>query len=340
MPDLLAEWVTAGLISPDQARAVGEHEARRATAPGGPAPGGPVPGPPAEGSLVVEALGYLGGIIMLVGALLLGSLFWADLPTGVRLLLIALAACALVAAGVAVPERLGDAAARLRSVLWALAVAATGAFMVVFTSDVLDRQDESSLLVVGPCTAAVAAVLWWRRPTWLQQLALLVPVVLTAIGVGFQIGGTDSSWPGGMVWIAATVWAAAAWAGWLRPRVTGVPLGGLVATFGGLSIDNDLGIALALGTAVALVVLALYERSLPWLGVAAVAVLQSTPRAAVAWFPGRLSAALTLIVTGGLLVAAAVWVARHQGGPTALSEPGRPRNGTGGRPEGRPPVRD
>jgi hypothetical protein len=43
-------------------------------------------------------------------------------------------------------------------------------------------------------------------------------------------------------------------------------------------------------------------------------MLWSMPRAADAWFPGRLSAALTLLVTGGALVGAAVWVARHQGG--------------------------
>jgi hypothetical protein len=59
---------------------------------------------------------------------------------------------------------------------------------------------------------------------------------------------------------------------------------------------------------------ALWERSLPWLGVAAIALLGTMPRAADAWFPGRLSAALTLIVTGSALVGAAVWVARHQGG--------------------------
>jgi hypothetical protein len=62
------------------------------------------------------------------------------------------------------------------------------------------------------------------------------------------------------------------------------------------------------------VALALWERSLPWLGVGAVAMLYASPRAAVAWFPGRLSAALTLIVTGGVLVGASVWVARHRAG--------------------------
>jgi hypothetical protein len=80
-------------------------------------------------------------------------------------------------------------------------------------------------------------------------------------------------------------------------------------------MNADVGIALALATAVAAGVLALWARSLPWLGVAAVALLWTMPRAAGAWFPGTLSAALTLIVTGGALVGAAAWVARHQGRP-------------------------
>ena len=86
------------------------------------------------------------------------------------------------------------------------------------------------------------------------------------------------------------------------------------AVLGALTMEAEVGIALGLATAVAAAVVALRERSLPWLGVAAITMLWTMPRAADAWFPGRLSAALTLILTGGALVGAAVWVARHQGG--------------------------
>jgi hypothetical protein len=48
-------------------------------------------------------------------------------------------------------------------------------------------------------------------------------------------------------------------------------------------------------------------------------MLWASPRAAVEWFPGRLSAALTLIMTGGVLVCAAVWVARHRTGSVPSS---------------------
>jgi hypothetical protein len=312
LSDVLEDWVDVGLITDEQSRAIRQHEAqpheRRADLSLAPAPeSGP--------SLVVEALGYLGGIVMLVGAGILTGMYWADLSVAPRLILIGATALAMVGAGFAVSDRLGDAAGRLRSVLWALGVAATAGFFGVFSTEVLNRYDEHALVVVGPCTAVVAGLLWWLRPTSLQQLGLFVPTTVAAVGVGLELSSTSSSWGGAAMWSVAMVWAALSLAGWLEPRVTGVALGMLGAVLGAMMMDADVGIALALATAVAAGVLALWVRSLPWLGVAAVALLWTMPRAAGAWFPGTLSAALTLIVTGGALVGAAAWVARHQGRP-------------------------
>jgi hypothetical protein len=309
--DALEEWVDAGLVTNEQSRAIRLHEAephqRRATLELAPSP---ETGP----SLVVEALGYLGGIVMLVGAGILVGMYWADLSVLIRLILIGATALALIGAGFAVPDRLGDAAGRLRSVLWALGVAGTAGFLGVFSTEVLDRYDEHALVIIGPGTAAVAGILWWLRATSLQQLALFVPLTVAAMGTGMELTSTRSSWGGATMWAVALVWAVVSWAGWLEPRVTGVAFGVLGAVLGAMTMDADVGIALGLATASAAVVVALWERSLPWLGVAAVALLWTMPRAADAWFPGRLSAALTLIVTGGALVGGAVWVARHQGG--------------------------
>ena len=312
LSDVLEDWVDVGLITDEQSRAIRQHEAqpheRRADLSLAPAPeSGP--------SLVVEALGYIGGIVMLVGAGILTGMYWADLSVAPRLILIGATALAMVGAGFAVSDRLGDAAGRLRSVLWALGVAATAGFFGVFSTEVLNRYDEHALVVVGPCTAVVAGLLWWLRPTSLQQLGLFVPTTVAAVAVGLELSSTSSSWGGAAMWSVAMVWAALSLAGWLEPRVTGVALGMLGAVLGAMMMDADVGIALALATAVAAGVLALWARSLPWLGVAAVALLWTMPRAAGAWFPGTLSAALTLIVTGGALVGAAAWVARHQGRP-------------------------
>lgn len=312
LSDALDGWVHLGLITDEQSRAIRLHEGeppeRRVPLALAPPP---EPGP----SLVVEALGYLGGVVMLVGAGILAGMYWPDLSVPLRLVLIGATAVALVGAGFVVSERLGDAAGRLRSVLWALGVATTAGFLGVLSTDVLNRYDEQALVVVGGGTAVVAGVLWWLRTTVLQQLALFVPLLVGTVGAALELTSTSSSWGGVAMLAVAVAWAGLSWAGRLEPRVTGVALGVLGAVLGAMTIDGDVGIALALLTAVGAVVLALGDRNLPWLGVAAVALLWTVPRAAGAWFPGRLSAALTLIVTGAALVGAAVWVARHRSGP-------------------------
>lgn len=310
-------WVDAGLITTEQRRAIERHEAQAGTRAHQLRVVPPTDAAVAP-SLVTEALGYLGGVIMLVGAGLLVGMYWADLSVAVRLVLVGLAAVALVVAGSAVPDRFGAPAGRLRSVLWALGVAATGAFFTILSVDVLDRTDEDALIVLAPPTAVVAAVLWRLRRTWLQQLALLAPVLLWAVAAALQLSDSDAS-PGLAMWVVGVAWAATAWAGLLEPREVGVATGALAAGFGAMTITGttiaDLGVLMGLATALGLVSLALRERNLAWLGVGAVLLLWTAPRAIVEWFPGRASAALTLLVTGGLLVGAAVWVARHKGAP-------------------------
>lgn len=307
--DQLEEWVEAGLISAEQATGIRAHEearhSRRRLTVVEPTHA------PAGTSLVVEALGYLGGVIMLTGAGILVGLYWQDIATAGRLVLTGGTAVALVGAGLAVPDRYGEAAGRLRSLLWALGVAATGAFMAVLTADVLDRHDEQALIVVFPPTALVALTLWWVRRTWLQQLALIFPLGMSAAAVGLQLSDTDSA-PALAMWVLAAAWTAVAWTGRLQPRASGLVLGGLAAVVASMTVPGQPGVLLGLATALAVLGLALAERSLPLLGVAALGLLQATPRAVVEWFPGRLSASLTLIAVGGLLVVAAVWVARHQ----------------------------
>jgi hypothetical protein len=308
----LDDWVAAGLIAPDQADRIRAYEEARHDRLPRPATVA-APATPTGSSLVVEALGYVGGVIMLVGAGILVRLVWDDVPVALRLVLGAGTALALVATGLAVPDRLGEAAGRLRSVLWVLAVAATATFFTLLSIDVLDRYDEDSLLVIFPPTAVVAAALWWMRRTWLQQLALLVSLVLSATAVGVQVAESDSA-PGVSVWVLAVVWTVVAWTGRLEPRATGLAFGGVAAIFGAMTTATQPGIVLGLATSAALLALALHERSLPLLAVAALGLLQGAPGAAFEWFPGRLSASLTLIAVGGLLVGAAVWVARHRVG--------------------------
>lgn len=269
-------------------------------------PGSPAPSP------VVEAVGYVGGALTVLGCVILVGAAWEGLSVWLRLALLGVAVVALLGGGLAMPGHLGATAGRLRSAFWALAVvAATGLFAVIAV-DLLHREDEHVFLPTFAPAAAVAAVLWWRCQRVLQQAAVLALALLSASALAEQLTHTDSDWLGAEIWALGTAFMALAWLGWFPPRTTGVSLGALGAVIGSYGMLNDLGFALGLLTAAALVVLAVRERRLAWLGAAAAAVMLTGPSAASGWFPGWLGAALSLVVPGGLILAAAVWVTGHR----------------------------
>lgn len=307
-PGHLAEWVAAGLLSEAQATAIRQHEVEAGRLHPTDGRSGP--------SLVVEALGYLGALVMVVGAAILVGAYWPDLPVAGRLALLGAAAGLLLATGFAVLRRTEDAAVRLRAVLWAAGVTATAGFMVVLSDQVLDLHRADQLWLVGAVTAVAAGGLWLVRRTSVQLIAFFVPVLLTSVGVTLRFTD-DETWAAGVAWAVGVLWAATSWASWIGPRVTGVACGALGAVLGALSMDRDLGIALGVGTAAATVALSLVERDRVWLAVGALTVLYTIPRAAEAWFPGQRSAALTFILVGAVLVGSAVWMARTGPGPGA-----------------------
>lgn len=308
--DRLAEWVESGLVSDSQAQAIRQHEneAGRSFEAGNRA------GP----SLVVEALGYLGALVMVVGAGILVGTSWSDLSVPGRLLLLGGTAALLIGAGFVVLRRPSAAAGRLRTVLWAAGVVATGGFMISLSYEVLGLYDEDQVWLVGAVTAVVGGTLWAVRRTDVQLLGFFAPVVLTTVGVALQLSD-DENWPARATWVLGVLWAAASWVSWIKPRVAGVSYGAIAAVFGALSMRGDLGVTLGVVTAASVVGLSLLERDRVWLAVGALTLLYSTPRAASVWFPGPRSAALTFILVGALLVGAAAWVARS--GPRKGRDP-------------------
>jgi hypothetical protein len=117
-----------GLLTQDQTTAILAAEHARAPRP--PAPTRPV-------SVMAELLGYLGGILAIIGAVLLAARFWQDLASWTRLTLLGLVAAALWAAGAMVHEHADPALWRLRGVLWLLSSGAVAFFAALFAAEVL-----------------------------------------------------------------------------------------------------------------------------------------------------------------------------------------------------------
>jgi hypothetical protein len=84
---------------------------------------------------VAEALGYLGGVLALVGLVLVVARYWPDVATPARLGISGAGAVAFIVAGALVQERGDPALARMRWFLWLLSTAAVALFTGVAVAD-------------------------------------------------------------------------------------------------------------------------------------------------------------------------------------------------------------
>jgi hypothetical protein len=314
---LLARWVADGLVSAEQAAAI--RDAERDTAVVAP------PEPPPESAeptgtfstghaLLVEAFGYLGGVVILVAAGLVTARFWGDLSSGGRVALCALATVLLVGVGLRVPRGPGDViddpGRRLCAVLLGLGVAGAAVTLGLLANELLDLTGEPAAMLTSGGSALAAAVLAWRRPAVVQQVATVVPLAVGA-GVLASLLGAGTFGIGLAIWLVGPAWYALGTLGLFGPRRADAPLAAAVCVVGAVvATPTDAGIVLGLVTTVAVVALALTRRDLLLLGVGALAAFLVLPSAVATWFPGSVAAPLALLVVGFGLLAVALTMAR------------------------------
>jgi hypothetical protein len=309
--ELLDRWVAEQIITPEQATLMGETVGLHADAQ---------PGRSHRGSLVEEALGYLGGAIVVASSMIIGARYWNEVGTAWRLALLGCAALGLVTAGARLPARMADAGDRLRSVLWLASTAVFAGFLTVLSVDGLGLAGRDVVLLVGAGTAACALMLWINSPTVAQQIAVMVALAVTASSVIAHADVPDTV-PGLGVWGVGVVWALLGWARLLRPSWVALGLGTATAILGAMTTaGSDAGMVLTLATVVAVVAAAVATRNLLLLGVGTVGLLGNLPAAATKWFPDSLAAPIALLVLGAALVLVAVRTTRRRpaGGGTRV----------------------
>ncbi len=299
----LDRWVAQGLITEEQARRIREAES-----------GAPAGAHPARAaSLVTEGLGYIGGVLILVAAATITGRYWSDLGEGARLAVAFGAAAALLAAGAALPKRLGAVTRRLRAVSWVLCVALVAAGLGLLGEDVLRAPDESVVLLAAAGAALLGALLWaWNR-TVLQQAALLAALAVLAGAAAAHLPHGDTEVAGLAVWGVGVVWLLLGWGAVVAARAAAYVLGGATAVIATmLTVSTDWGSWLAIASAVALVAAGVVLRDLVLLGVGSVATLVTVPVVLSRWFPDTLTAPLALLAVGALLVVGALQTARRR----------------------------
>jgi hypothetical protein len=318
LSSLVEQWVAAGVVSAEQARRMTSYDDVLVT----------LDGPPPDAhrrrpsTVAMEALGYIGGVVVLVSSILIMNLYWSDLSDGVRATVVALASAALLGAGFATSVQRGDVGVRLRSVLWLAATGAFAGFLALLTADILDLDEADAAALASAGTAAGAAALWWLHRHLPQQMATMVALMVTAGSLVNDVAPSHDSLPGLGAWTVAATWLLLGWGGLLRPRLVVLPLGAAaMVVSASMTLPTNAGFVLAIGTVAFVVALAVLQSDLLLLAVGAMGTLMVLPAAATEWFPDSDAVPFVLLAMGLLLVLAAVWTARrHRDRPR---EPGR-----------------
>ena len=301
LDEQLTRWTQAGLLSPDQATAIAAYER------GGGAGGARIP-------VLAEVLGYIGGSLALVAAIVAIAGSWEDLGTTSRIGIAAISTVALVGAGFWSSASGQPAVGRLTTFVWFLSSGSMAFLAGLVVGDVLEMKGRVAVLVIAGVTAVHSGVLWILRRTSLQQLAVFASLVVVVIASIEEPEQADGTFVASLVWGLGLVWAALSWRSIVRPRSAGFALGAVAMLAGAqvLAFDELRGWGLALGivTSVALAAASLMTGAGVLLGFAAAGVFLFVPQVVFQYFGDTLGAPLALFITGLAILLAGVVIAR------------------------------
>jgi len=301
LTDWVHQWADRGLITEEQAaQLVASVEGSVL----------PASAPSRTRAVLVEAVAYLGGAIVVTSSILLGSLFWGDLTDVVRLALVGTAVAGLMAGGAAVRATHHAASGRLRSALWAASVAVAAAALAV-AAGILDLGEVDAAVFVSAGATGVAAVLWsrWRTPA--QQAVTMAAAAMAAAAAVARLDVPDEAIGLGP-WVVGITWALLGWSERTLPARLGQTAGSAMAVLGAMmTARSDAGTVLTLVTLVILVAAAMRLGDPLLLGVAAIGVVINVPAAVSRWFPGSVGVPVALLVVGLLVVLVAVVMSRR-----------------------------
>jgi hypothetical protein len=316
----LADWAAQGLIDAGQATRIAAVEAARTglstiTAPSvtraaavGTTAGRRLP-------LVVEALGYLGTAIAVGAGFTAVASLWPGIPAGAELAFAALAAVALLLAGIALRTRDQPAFGRLRSVLWLVSTACLATAVSLLASrHYWNLGLTGRLLLPEAAATAYAACLWWRLRSALQHLAMfagLAALSATAIARGWP---GPEPWAAGLgLWAVSLLWGVAAHRGYLAPRTAGYAAAAIGLLVGAqLATQPAAGQAVAVATVAALLTAGVVLRQVLFLAVGALAAIELLPQVATRYLPSGAGAAFGVVAVGLVMVGVAVWMAKSR----------------------------
>jgi hypothetical protein len=280
-------------------------------------------------SLLTEAVGYVGTILVLAGASAAVGQHWRDIGTTGQLAILAVATLIFLGIGLLLRSSTEPASQRLTSVTWAVSVVAFAGSVAVATQSA-DLSGEATGLLITTTSTGYAAVLWAIHQHAIQQAVLFFGVVVSTVTIILNLVQEPDGWMIALpLWAIGVGWAAAGWWRRIDPWFIAVPLGLIVALIAPATIDQPSALRFGLGIATAGVVMALSVavRFIPGLAMASVALLGYVIGAVTYYFGDTLGVPASLTIAGLLILTLAAvatrwhWFSRKQ--PTTV-EPSSP----------------
>lgn len=258
-------------------------------------------------SLLTEAIGYVGTILVLAGTSTAVGQRWKDIPNGGRLAILAGVTVAFLGIGVLARSAQRAPLRRLTGVTWAVSVAGFAGSAGVL-NEIGDTSSHTAFLTIATPSAAYAAVLWSMHRHAIQHAVMFAGVLIGTASVIADLVDRVESWMIAVpIWAIALAWAAAGWWRRIEPWFIAVPLGLLVALIAPAGIETS-GARFGLGlfTAAAVMSASVASDFVPGLAMAAVALLGYLIGSVTYYFGDTLGIPITLTIAGlAVLVLAA-----------------------------------
>lgn len=298
------EWVTAGLISPAQARSLEEFEAMHHRAEAVPAPTrlGPV----------AEAGAFIGTVLALIGGGIGLGPQWGEMSLVLRLAVAAAIAVVGLVGGRWLTDMDEPGAQRLGGFLWVLAAGGVALAGGTIMNEI--RPDSPWMAIAIGLPVAVLGGALWRNLERPLQLVTFAGGLSATVGGILALGDVTPWQAGAPVWATGAAWWIATRRVTIRPLVIARALGA-IAMVGGAFMFADvavtLGASLALATAAMVVVLALREQHTLVLVVGLIGALEAVQALVQSTFHGPVGGAFVAL-TGLAMVVVIVLHARRR----------------------------
>ncbi|MGD9933127.1 MAG: DUF2157 domain-containing protein [Dehalococcoidia bacterium] len=261
---------------------------------------------------VVEAVLYLGFIVVGAGVFFLVGNNWEQMEGWAQLLLIGTAAALALAAGAGMHFASHPGVRRGGQAAWFLAVPLFAATLLVAFDQYGGHQldDERwQIVTVATATFALALALWSVSPATLQLLAVAGSTVFFAEALGAWPDEYSVQLAGLMITAVGATFLALTELDIVRPRYSARALSALLFGLGAFHAGVDSALAwefLAFIAGGVLIALGVWRASFVYIAAAVLTLLVALITFMFEHFSGDAAAPIALILSGGLIIASVV----------------------------------